>query len=378
MEWKGFKRVILKTTDMTTLLDSGKKIVCFGAGKILKGCCERYRHLDFWAHIYRIIDNNATQFELEENVLPVYKPERFVKEQNDLKDVVLLITCNAYFEVFEQLQRIPQLNDVECYIHSFFPHRPPPYEFPKPKLGAVQKIPKKIHYFWVGGSEIPKKNRIWMESWEKHCPDYEIIRWDESNYDFAQHPYIHDAYKEKRWAFVSDYARLDIIYQHGGIYLDTDVEVLKNLDILLYDMAFCGFSSYRYVATGLGFGAVKGFPLIKKFMDHYDGVSFYNSDGSLNLDDNGVQQTTVLDKLGLNHDNTSWQLIDGMRIYPTDVLSPMDYQCNPTAYTKNTLTVHHFDASWFDNDAMRIRNNTLQRNREFWSKYSKESVESQS
>jgi hypothetical protein len=209
-----------------------------------------------------------------------------------------------------------------------------------------------------------------MESWRKFCPDYKIIEWNESSYDVTKCKYIRDAYEAEKWAFVSDYARLDIIYEHGGIYLDVDVEVLANLDVLLYDEAFCGFSSTTYVNTGLGFGAVKGFPFIKKMLELYDNISFYNDDGSLNLNDCGVHQTPAFDMLGLKHDNQSWQLIEGMRVYPTDVFSPMDYLCNPLAYTKNSLTVHHFDASGYNAGDMIERNEILRRNREFWGKYS--------
>jgi len=359
----------LKKTDMKSLLNLDKKIVCFGAGKILNMCCELIEAFGFTKRIYRILDNNKSHFEYRNINFSVCTLENFLKEETDLNDFVFLITCMAYPEVFEQLQSVHQLQNIDCYIYPFVRHIPPPYEFPKHEFGSVQKIPKKIHYIWFGGSEIPEKNREWMKSWKKYCPDYEIIRWDENNYDVTKHPYMRDAYKEKKYAFATDYARLDIIYEHGGIYLDTDVEVLANLDLLLYDEAFCGFSSEAYVATGLGFGAVKGFDLLKKLIIHYDGVSFYKNDGSIYLDDNGVQQTTVLDKLGLRHTNCSWQFIEGMRIYPTDVFSPMDYICNPIAYTHNTLTVHHYDASGFGKRDMSERNTMLQSSRDFWNKY---------
>ena len=93
-------------------------------------------------------------------------------------------------------------------------------------------IPKKIHYCWFGENPMPDKDLENIESWKKFCPDYEIIRWDESNYDVNKIPYIKEAYECKKYAFVSDYARLDIIYHEGGIYLDTDVEIIKNIDFL--------------------------------------------------------------------------------------------------------------------------------------------------
>lgn len=103
-------------------------------------------------------------------------------------------------------------------------------------------IPKKIHYFWVGDKPMPEKNKACIESWKKFCPDYEIIEWNESNYDFSVCKYMAQAYEAKLWGFVPDYARLDIIYQKSGIYLDTDVELLQSLDNLLNCKAFLGFS----------------------------------------------------------------------------------------------------------------------------------------
>jgi hypothetical protein len=228
------------------------------------------------------------------------------------------------------------------------------YEFSELRRYDAPKIPKKIHSIWFGGAEIPRKNRVWMESWEKHCPDYEIVRWDESNYDVSKHPYISAAYKEKKWAFVSDWTRLDIVYEHGGVYLDNDVELLRNLDDLLCNDAFCGLSSLWEANFGLGFGAVAGHPLIAELRGLYDGVSFYKAGGKLNLTDCTKYQTHVLKKYGFVYANRP-QMAAGMRIYPTDVLSPMDYLCHPAAYTPNTRAVHHFDASWLDGDDARKR-----------------------
>jgi hypothetical protein len=222
-----------------------------------------------------------------------------------------------------------------------------------------------IHYIWLSGEEIPAKNKAWMESWQKHCPDYEIVHWDGSNYDFTKNRYMHEAYQEKKWAFVTDYMRLDIIYQYGGVYLDVDVEVLANLDILLYDKAFCGFYDERIVDPGQGFGAVAGLPIIKEWRDYYDGLSFRNSDGSLNLTICCEYQTQVLNKYGLSTEQKSWQLIEGMRIYPRDVANPLDNMINPIAYTKNTLSVHYHNASWFDSEAMGERQITLQKHQKF-------------
>ena len=130
-------------------------------------------------------------------------------------------------------------------------------------------IPKVIHYCWFGGNPIPEKDRRYIEGWKEKCPDYEIIEWNERNYDVSKNKYMAQAYEEKKWGFVSDYARLDLVYQYGGIYFDTDVELLKPLDNLLELEMFCGFESTKYVNFGIGFGAEKENPV------NYQNVRFF-------------------------------------------------------------------------------------------------------
>ena len=134
-------------------------------------------------------------------------------------------------------------------------------------------IPKKIPYIWFGGNPLPKQYQDWIKTWKKFCPDYEIIEWNESNYDVTKNKYMSQAYQAKKWGFVPDYARLDVIYKYGGIYLDTDVELIANLDDLLHQEAFACFESNENVAFGLGVGAAKGNHLIKELRDWYDNIS---------------------------------------------------------------------------------------------------------
>ena len=147
-------------------------------------------------------------------------------------------------------------------------------------------IPKKIHYCWFGGNPKPELALKCIKSWKKYCPDYEIIEWNESNFDVNANQYCRDAYKEKKWAFVTDYARLVILYEHGGVYFDTDVQVIRSIDALLEHPAFMGIeraSDSCKVASGLALGSEKGNPLIKEIMDDYDTASFYRSDGSIDI-----------------------------------------------------------------------------------------------
>ena len=131
-------------------------------------------------------------------------------------------------------------------------------------------IPKIINYCWFGGNELPKETQKCIASWKKYCPDYQIIEWNESNFDIHCHPFVESAYNSKAWAFVSDYARLKVIYDNGGIYLDTDVRILKNLDFLLQNEMYIGIQQQgEYCNTGLGFGAYKHHPIVKQMMEKY-------------------------------------------------------------------------------------------------------------
>ncbi len=131
-------------------------------------------------------------------------------------------------------------------------------------------IPHKIHYFWFGSGEKSKEVIKCIDSWKKNCPDFEIIEWNETNYDIHKHPFMEKAYEEKKWAFVSDYARLDILYNIGGIYLDTDVEVIKDLAPLCSNEAYMGFESPELVNDGHGFGCSPGMEIFKEMLDVYD------------------------------------------------------------------------------------------------------------
>lgn len=212
-------------------------------------------------------------------------------------------------------------------------------------------IPKKIHYCWVGGNPKPKSVIYCINSWKKYCPDYEIIEWNENNYDFHKNRYMAEAYDEKKWGFVPDYARLDIVYQHGGIYLDTDVELIKNLNELLNQEGFIGFEetgldSY-YVNCGQGFGAEQFNKSIKILRDAYNNIEFKKGNGDLNLIASPHYTTRELKKMGLVQENYL-QHLPHLTVYKTDVLCPKNYRTGKLKITRNTIAIHHFTASWMD------------------------------
>lgn len=206
-------------------------------------------------------------------------------------------------------------------------------------------IPKVIHYCWFGGSEISKKEKMCIKTWKRVLSDYKIVRWDESNFNVNINNYVKQAYNAKKYAFVSDYARFYILYNNGGIYMDTDVEVLKPLDSFLSNSMFAGFEGDENIAPGLIFASTKGEKLIKEILDSYNDRNFINLDGSFNLK-TVVEYTTDILKTHGFIANGEFQTVEGMALYPKRYFCPLDYHTNKLSLTTETYTIHHYVASW--------------------------------
>ena len=213
-------------------------------------------------------------------------------------------------------------------------------------------IPKKIHYCWFGGNPLPKSALKCIKSWRKFFPDYEIKEWNESNYDVRKIPYIAEAYDAKKYAFVSDYARFDILYQYGGIYFDTDVEVIKSFDDILVNGSFMGCEvdggSYEItVSPGLGIAANPGLGIYKEILDEYTYDRFIKSDGSFNMDAVVAKTTRVLQKHGLK-DICGKQSVEDITIYPQEYFNPLQDSTGVLNITDNTHSIHWYSKTWLD------------------------------
>jgi hypothetical protein len=206
-------------------------------------------------------------------------------------------------------------------------------------------IPRVIHYCWFGTSPLPASAERCLASWRKTCPDYEIRRWDEHTFDVAQCTFSRQAHAAGKWAFVSDYARLRIVFDHGGVYLDTDVELLRSLDDLLEHHAFFGFQPDATIATGLGFGAVAGHPLVGALLESYETAAFLGPDGRPDVTPCPARDAAVFRHYGFQLDG-SMQHRDGVVVLPADVLCPKSYESGRLRLTPRTVAIHHFDASW--------------------------------
>lgn len=204
-------------------------------------------------------------------------------------------------------------------------------------------IPKKIHYIWLGGKPLPPIFNKCLKSWKKYCPDYEIIRWDESNLNLDFCDYCRQAYDQKKFAFASDVLRFDVLYKEGGVYVDIDVEFLKPLDELLTLDSFTGFETSNMVAPGLIMGTQPGNKVVKDMLDIYSKMTFeYNPQNQITicklLSNNLIEKGLVC--------NNSTQVVDGMKIFSSEYFCPVSLSDGKIRKTENTITIHHYQGSW--------------------------------
>ncbi len=335
-----------------------KPIILFGAGvigqiitpEILSGC-KMIDSIDCY------IDNDSSKWNTTIRVLnrqiKVKSPE-YLKECD--KTSMILINISRYAEVIEQLEQMECTQNMTAFImpmlliHNFCSGS----SKGMPVMASEPMIPKKIHYMWLGKKEIPYSLRKCMDTWKEKCPDYEIIQWDESNYDFSRHPYVEQAYKNGAYGFVPDYARLDILYREGGFYFDTDVEIKRSLDELRYQEAFCGVEKWQTINFGGGSGTVKGHPMIKRFLDARESVMFLDENGKLNRNTCGFYDTQTALVAGYKITGET-QNIGGMNIYAYDYFHPYDYMSGLTNETEHTISIHRFNGGWM-NDKMKEQN----------------------
>lgn len=327
-----------------------RKVYAFGVSRRLETHTKLripdYNILDI---TYKLVDNDVKKWDnfyiYKEKKIEIISPEKLKKCINKT-DIIWIISIH-YNEILKQLNNIDEFDGIECYILDYI------NAYPDSKIDELffEKsksykfcIPPILHYCWFGNKSMPDEFLEYIETWKRYCPNYNIIKWTEENYDVMKHPYMYWAYKNKKWAFVSDYARLDIIYNHGGIYLDTDVEIIKNLDELRRFHAFIGYESTQMLGTGLGIGAEKGNDVIRKLRDDYDDIEIKAVNEMMPCT---VYQTNVMRKLGLKCDN-SFQLLcnNQIAILPTEFLCGIRLFTKEKQITKHTFTLHHYSGNW--------------------------------
>ncbi len=206
-------------------------------------------------------------------------------------------------------------------------------------------VPKVIYYCWFGRGKMPALSEKCLKSWKRYCPDYDIVCINEDNFDINQNRYAKEAYDAGKWAFVSDYARLKVLYEKGGIYLDTDVEIIKSIDKLTEGGGYMGFDDNGVVSTGLGFGCEKGNELVLALLKDYDDIPFVLEDGKYDITPCPDRNTETMKRLGMDITDQH-QIFMGIQMLPEEYLCPIKYYTGKKKITKNTYSIHHFSASW--------------------------------
>lgn len=337
---------------------AGGRIICFGAGKSIHEICGKFPGNHLEERISAFLDNDyvkqGTDMILGKRRIPVLSVDDFCKQQTDVGDMVLLITSSFHEVIFKQMDAIEKFKDLQCYIwgapfmclsnrkvHGNLKELLPSYE-----MGRYN-IPRTIHYCWFGKGQMTDKEKLCIESWKKYCPEYELILWNEDNYDVRKNRYISEAYDAGKWGFVSDYARLDIVYNYGGFYFDLDVELIQSIEWLRDFKAFFGYEYYGWINTGGGFGSVQNNWLVDRMRGIYDELSFVNDDGSYNMKSCPVYHTELIKELGMDTDGDI-QIWNDMLFLPDEYFCPVN-QCSALyELNENTFGIHKFSCSWFD------------------------------
>ena len=194
-----------------------------------------------------------------------------------------------------------------------------------------------------------------LDSWKKHSPNYKFVEWNEDNFDINCNQYVKEAYSAKKWAFVTDYVRLYVLYNYGGIYMDTDVEVIKSIDDFLKYPAFTGFENDSMIPTAI-MGAHSHNHWIKLLLDYYNDIHFINPDGTLNLTTNVVTITNLThEAYGIELNNTIQQIDNEFIIFPKSFFCPKSYHTGKISISAETYTIHHFNGSWQDTSSHQER-----------------------
>jgi len=206
-------------------------------------------------------------------------------------------------------------------------------------------IPKIIHYCWFGGNPLPELAVRCIASWKKYLPDYQIVEWNEQNFPISDFIFAKEALESRKFAFISDVCRLYALKQQGGIYMDTDVEVLKPLDIFLEKEAFSGFENDEVVPTGI-MASVKEGKWVTELLEYYNNRSFYTPDGSPDMKSNTLIITEMMVKKGFVMNNTFQEIPGYVAFYTNDYFCPKSYKTGLIELTDNSYCIHHFAQSW--------------------------------
>lgn len=330
-----------------------KEIYIYGIGDFYQRLTQKVIYKNIHKRVAGYIDNGRKGQKIE--VLGHEYEVYGISFLKSIKKGIVLICGTTYLdEMYMQLIAEDLPDEIECFIMPFIwgisdgNDDPAIRELLYADNSFEQKIEKKIHCFWFSGETKPDKYQRCIDTWKRVCPDYEIIEWNADSYDCEKNIFVKQAYEKKKWAFVSDYARLDVVYNYGGIYLDMDVELIKDFAPLLKFDAFFNYGVRHMIELGSGFGSVKHNSFIGSLLQLYENVEFLNKDGE-------PQPEKFVQPVWLNQSfskegfwmNGDMQLIRNMLLLPRRFYTPKDdlflYNC---LQCEETRGIHHFNSEW--------------------------------
>lgn len=335
----------------------GKDVYIYGVGDFYMRLIKKVVYKDIHCSVVGYMDNGKAGEKI--NVFGhEYDIHNIEYLKNVKKGIVLLCGTKYLDEMYNQLMRLNLSDEIECLMMPLIWIASDGRDDKEvleqlQDIGNVQRysgngIEKKIHCFWFSGEEKPDKYQRCIDTWKRVCPDYEIIEWNADTYDWKKSVFMKQAFESRKWAFVSDYARLDVVYNHGGIYLDMDVELIKDFEPILQFDAFFNYGTRHLIELGSGFGARKENAFIGRLLDRYKDIEFWDGDGKPQID-KYVQPVWLNEeyyKEGFRMDG-SMQLLNNMLILPRRFYTPKDdiflynsLQC------EDTRGIHHFNSEW--------------------------------
>ncbi len=334
---------------------SRKQVIAFGASDFLRLISLIYKDLKLDQYISCVADNNIDK--QGQKILingcekEIVTPHQISKA--DRKNTAVLITSDVYaYEIYTQLEDMLGNDEMDVFVLSLMIAKRVDDVTDKHFLnmdnGGENKIPKIIHYFWFSGDEKTGLVAECIESWKKVCPDYELMEWNADNYDVTCNPFAYEAFKHRKWAYASDYARLDVIYRYGGIYMDLDVILKRKPDILLKHDFFVGFGPIRDVEAAV-FGARQGHPLVKEMLRIYENREFDTDKSTTLLNLQPVLLDRFFEKKGFEI-NGRYQEKDGVVIYPRDLFSAKNWFTGAHEMTDAALGIHECAGGWVGTD----------------------------
>ena len=334
-----------------------KKLYCFGGGWYLLSALfsTDMESFHFEEIVHLIMDNDPCKDDTEIVVRSKAIPVRLFKNCKDMVDenvMIIISVDNKRKEIEQQLCTELWDKDVEyCILKDiihFYRQDDSLKKIIKTHQMKISRIPKIIHWCWFGGNELPAMQQKCVRSWTEKCPDYEVKLWNEETFDLKTNQFAWEAYKNKKYAFVADYVRLWSIYHFGGIYLDSDVEVVRDLDPFLCHSAFSGFENRFYIPTGI-MGGEKGNSWYEYLLSYYDDRNFVTENG-LDLTTNvRIISDMTFGRERRRFQNGYYELQD-VTLYPCEVFCPMNWETRELNITDNTYCIHWFAGSWVKKD----------------------------